>query len=332
MHGTDPETDIGERLVEGRPDPLVTVVIAAFNAERVIEEALKSLSDQTYGNWEAIVVDDGSVDQTGSVVTKLAANEPRIRLLKLATNGGPARARNEGISIARGDWIAVLDADDTWLPERLRRIVDAAFAHQADIVADQILLRRLGSISGRESAWRWLGEEQRISLRQLVWRDLPGTGRPIGWAHPMFSRRLIASLGVRYDERERYGEDWLLLFRAVSRGAKMWLIPTAGYVYTVRASNSASQTTPDFASLARISAALGGDRLLRMDIRLLLRFRARLYLALMVRDSFLDAVHRRRIASAASILIRRPALVPLLWRQWRSRERHAMHSPRSEAS
>ena len=86
--------------------------------------------------WRSILVDDGSTDRTADIVAALAAQDPRITLMRRESQGGASVARNAAIELARGAWIAILDADDLVAPERSRRLLDLAAATSADIVAD----------------------------------------------------------------------------------------------------------------------------------------------------------------------------------------------------
>ena len=97
--------------------PTVSVVIPAYNADAYIAETIQSALDQTYRDLEVIVVDDGSSDET---MARVSAFGERVRLHQ-QRNGGVARARNTGVSLARGEWIAFLDADDLWLPTKIER-------------------------------------------------------------------------------------------------------------------------------------------------------------------------------------------------------------------
>src|SRR5262245_32619321 len=101
--------------------PEVSVVIPAYNAGRTIAAALESVFAQTYRDFEVIVVDDGSDDDTA---TCLGPWRDRIAYVRSGPNGGPARARNIGIAHARGRLIAFLDADDAWMPRKLHRQVE----------------------------------------------------------------------------------------------------------------------------------------------------------------------------------------------------------------
>ena len=115
-------------------DLAVSVIIPAYNAASTLGEALDSLIRQTSPNWEAIVVNDGSTDETGNVAERYAARDGRIRVVHQA-NGGEGAARNTGLAAARHDWILFLDADDWMAPDALRSLTRAAvFDDTLDVV------------------------------------------------------------------------------------------------------------------------------------------------------------------------------------------------------
>lgn len=99
--------------------PLVSVVMPAYNGARFIEAAIRSVMAQTMPEWELLVLDDGSADNTCAIAEGLAAEDARIRLLPNEENMGVARTRNRGISLCRGRYVAFLDCDDCWLPHKL---------------------------------------------------------------------------------------------------------------------------------------------------------------------------------------------------------------------
>ncbi len=101
-------------------NPKVTVVVPAFNVSKYIAASLRSILAQTFTDFEVIVVNDGSTDDTAKIVA--AFRDPRIQLLT-QKNRGLAGARNSGIRLAKGEYIAFLDSDDLWLPEKLDRHV-----------------------------------------------------------------------------------------------------------------------------------------------------------------------------------------------------------------
>ncbi|MBU6427159.1 glycosyltransferase [Patescibacteria group bacterium] len=109
--------------------PLVSVIMAAYNAEKYIGEAIESVQAQTYTNWELIIADDAAKDATGRIADEYARKDPRINVIHLSKNSGQAIARNEAVKIARGEYLAVLDADDLCLPERFAKQVAFLDSH-----------------------------------------------------------------------------------------------------------------------------------------------------------------------------------------------------------
>ena len=99
--------------------PMVSVITPTFNSSAFVREALQSVCNQTVQDWEHIVVDDCSQDNTREILREKAGSEQRLRLFFLNVNCGPAQARNAGISAARGRYIAFLDSDDLWEPDKL---------------------------------------------------------------------------------------------------------------------------------------------------------------------------------------------------------------------
>jgi glycosyltransferase involved in cell wall biosynthesis len=111
--------------------PKVSVVIPSYNSSQFIKTALKSIITQSYENWEALVIDDASTDDSMDVVDFFSTKDSRIRLITSRKNRGPALSRNKGIYHAYGQYIAFLDADDTWLPTKLEQQV--AFLQKSDL-------------------------------------------------------------------------------------------------------------------------------------------------------------------------------------------------------
>ncbi len=101
-------------------DSPISIVLPAFNAGQFIRRTIESIRAQSHRDWELLVVDDCSTDDTVKVVGELAKQDARIRLIALTRNfGGPAGPRNIGVSAAQGEWIAMMDADDIWHPRKL---------------------------------------------------------------------------------------------------------------------------------------------------------------------------------------------------------------------
>src|SRR5258708_25974209 len=102
---------------------LVSVIMTSYNSSAYIARAIESVVAQTYEFWELIIVDDMSTDITAQLVGMLAGQDKRIRFIRGDERGGPAKSRNRGIRLAQGRFIAFLDSDDVWLPQKLDRQV-----------------------------------------------------------------------------------------------------------------------------------------------------------------------------------------------------------------
>lgn len=99
-------------------EPLVSIIMPAYNCEEYICDTVESIIKQTYTNWELLIVDDGSKDQTGIICDNLSAKDNRIKVLHIK-NGGVSNARNTGLNVAKGFYIAFIDSDDLWIDSTL---------------------------------------------------------------------------------------------------------------------------------------------------------------------------------------------------------------------
>lgn len=124
-------------------DKLVSIVVPVYNAGAYIEETIEMVRRQTYSDWELLLVDDCSKDDSKAKIEKCCEEDKRIRLIAKSQNEGAALARNTGIDHAKGRYIAFLDADDIWLPEKLEKELqfmaekEAAFAFTAYEFGDE---------------------------------------------------------------------------------------------------------------------------------------------------------------------------------------------------
>jgi len=200
-----------------------------------VGRAVASAQTQSRSDIEIIVVDDGSTDATGDVVRRLAASDPRVRLI-VQHNQGVSAARNAGAAAAAGSWIAFLDADDAMASERIARLAAEGEAKGADLVVDNLVCRSFGTGEERGLAFepRWM-DGSWLSLEQLISRDIPDrlASLAIGFAKPLIRRDFLAR-GLTYDEDLRVGEDFLFLARCLLAGGRLRLVPDALYLYSIR--------------------------------------------------------------------------------------------------
>lgn len=108
--------------------PLVTIVIPTYNRSALLPITVRSALEQTYKNIEVIVVDDGSTDDTATVMKELMSQDPRLRYIHYLPNAGACVARNKGIDAASGSYICFLDSDDTYLPQKIERQIGVALS------------------------------------------------------------------------------------------------------------------------------------------------------------------------------------------------------------
>lgn len=147
----------------------VSVIMPAYNAERTIRDSIESILHQSFRDFELIVIDDGSRDGTKEIVEKLAAGDSRIRFLQNEKNSGVSYTRNRAVSLAEGEWIAFLDSDDQWLPEKLEKQLALAEQHP-----DMVLCYTASSfISDDGKPYGYVMEAaERMSYKMLLKKNL----------------------------------------------------------------------------------------------------------------------------------------------------------------
>lgn len=111
---------------------LVSIIMPAYNSQRFIGETIQSVLEQTYQDWELLITDDCSTDEVELVVASYAKLDSRVKYFKLKENSGPAVARNNSIANAKGRFLAFLDSDDLWVPEKLKTQLDFMHAEKCD--------------------------------------------------------------------------------------------------------------------------------------------------------------------------------------------------------
>ncbi len=213
---------------------LVSVIIPVYNAAGFIDRAIRSVQQQTHQNFEIILADDASTDNTLEVLHRLSAEDPRLHVIALEKNGGPSTARNAAIDTSTGEWIAILDSDDAWQPKRLEKLLSAAEATGADMIADNLLLydHMADAIAARTD---YCTAPMDVSFEQYVSKDIPGENLwPIGWTKPLIRADVLRRTGVRYRNAQRYAEDFLYVCELLLHRCKYALLPDAWYIYTIR--------------------------------------------------------------------------------------------------
>lgn len=224
--------------------PEVSVIVPAYNAAETLDAAVRSALAQTEPDLEVVIVDDASTDSTFAVASALAGADMRVRVLRNAVNSGASASRNRAIESSTGNWIALLDADDAWLPERLARMLAAS--DKADMVCDDLFIGG-GAAATPADAPQWsflawvnliMGAPRQVTAVDFVRYDL-------GLLKPMIRRNVLDRHGIRYDTGLRVAHDFYLYLDLLSAGACWIQLPEAYYLYSTRAGSLSSD--PDAA-------------------------------------------------------------------------------------
>lgn len=176
--------------------PKVTVFMPAYNRADIISAAIESVLDQTFTDFELLIVDDGSSDGTVGVIESYA--DPRIRLERHAVNWGQTPSRNHGLDLARGHYIAMLDSDDVAMPERLARQV-AVLDARPEVGEVGGWIRHL-AMDGRKGRVKRTPTSARAIRAQMPWRS--------GIAHTTVMIRADLARRLRYDETLEQAQDY----------------------------------------------------------------------------------------------------------------------------
>ncbi len=295
-----------------------TVIIAAYKAADVLPRSIASAQRQTGADIEVIVVDDASIDDTLAI----ARANPDVTAISLDHNSGPAAARNRTIDAATGDWIVVLDADDTMRPDRI-----ADMAAVADTAGADVVLGNFIRVDGDETPidpGPFLAEDevdpaQPVTLESYVAANaMTPDSRNYGYLKPMFRREFLDRHKIRYDETLRNSEDYHIVLALLAAGAKVVISPRPDYLYQVSAGSISHRVAP--ALIARLIEAddrferrLGAARTPALTDLLAQR---RLNLTNMMHaESVLQAIKDRRLTAAVAMLAARPRTVARVFRQ-----------------
>lgn len=226
----------------------VSVIIAAWKAAGFIERAVASALASTGVDLEVIIVDDASPDATFEVISRLSEADNRVVAKRLPENGGPSAARNLAISVARGRYVAVLDADDSMQSDRLAKLVKLGDSQNADIVVDN--MKSVDESGAALDAHLFLQSARfskacNIDLATWIRFNNPMTGGDtLGYLKPLIRRETLLRTGVTYDPSLRNSEDYYLVAHLLAVKARMTYSPDADYFYTRSAGSTSHRLKP----------------------------------------------------------------------------------------
>lgn len=212
----------------------VSVIMPVYNAAGTLQKSLDSIKAQTYHDFELVVVNDCSSDGSDSILEGFAGNSGvNCRIVRQEKNAGVAAARNRGLELSNGEYVAWVDADDVIAPDALEKAVEAAENGDADIVGWDWTL-------GFEKKGRYMRQADYSTPLEALKAMMGGTMRWNLWLF-LTRRSLLVENGIRFIDGANMGEDMMLMLRAFSCAGKVAQIHEALYGYNAVNSGSISR-------------------------------------------------------------------------------------------
>jgi succinoglycan biosynthesis protein ExoO len=212
--------------------PDVTIIMATHNGANTIGKAIESAQNQTVRDFEIVVVDDGSTDGTLELVSAMATKDTRIKCVRLPQNLGAGGARNAALVHATGEWVAILDDDDWYEPNRLEVLLKAARDTEADLVADNLKIYdhvRLKIIF--QTNFGRKNQVAPLTAKTFFDGDNPTRRHVIGFIKPLIRRKFLTDHNIVYDRTHPVSEDFHFVAEILLHGARAYIAPGAYYIY-----------------------------------------------------------------------------------------------------
>lgn len=207
--------------------PLVSIIMPCYNAERYIAQSIESVLAQTYQNWELLITDDGSTDKSVEIISKYSKNDDRINVMVPDEHQGIARTRNMSISRARGRFVAFLDNDDLWKPEKLEKQIkfmlekEIGFSYTSYELVDQDGITKNKIIQTQGVV------DYKKYLRNTI----------IGCGTVMIDRDIVGHFGMPINDTSDDMAAWLSILR---RGFKAYPLDEVLFQYRVTGKSASS--------------------------------------------------------------------------------------------
>ncbi len=223
--------------------PAVSIIVPVYNSGSTLARAVCSVLNQTLRAIELLIVDDGSTDDSLAIAETFAATDARIRVVALPMNSGKAHAMNHAAKIARGTWIAVLDADDRYLPTRLATLVKAGEDYGVDLVADNQLHSDSATGTIFRKAFTAPGAGRLIGMSDFIAHSDPAATFDFGILKPMIRADFLRRTGLAYHPDAKLAEDFYYLLEFFYLGGRAWLTHEPLYEWTLPFSPTARRWT-----------------------------------------------------------------------------------------
>ena len=213
--------------------PRATIAIPVFNSAATLSRCLDSAAAQTWRDIEILVTDDGSTDASAAIASSHAARDARIRVIRLDRNGGKSRAMNLMAEQARGTWLAVLDADDAYRPERLATLIGAADAAGVEMAADNISYIDAGVGRSVQTAFDPGAPARTVGKSDLAANSSSFATFDFGILKPVIRRDFLIRHALRYHEDATLAEDFYYLMKFFVAGGRGRIVSEPLYEWTM---------------------------------------------------------------------------------------------------
>jgi succinoglycan biosynthesis protein ExoO len=210
----------------------VSVLLPTYNSAPTLRRAATSALDQDLRDLEVLIVDDASQDATGRVAGELAAADSRVRVITLPQNRGKPFAMNRATAEARGRWIAVLDADDWYAPERLSALIRCAEQRQVELVADNQFLYDDGADQVVKTAFPAESSDRPLDKAAFIAGSDPYSDFDFGMLKPVVRTEFVRATGLSYHENAKLSEDFLYMLEFLAKGGRGWLAAKPMYYWS----------------------------------------------------------------------------------------------------
>lgn len=293
-------------------NPTVSIIIPAYNVAKYIGKCICSVLEQTYQDFEILVVDDHSTDGTVENIQQFA--DKRIRLFQNDCNMGPSYTRNRAIAQAQGKWLALLDADDWWASERLERLLLVAERERADMVADDLLVVTTEDNQPFKSTLCMHG----LKIQQPIYVSLVAfVDWDLGITQPLIRRTFQVTAQIWLNETLRCGVDFDFLFRCLSKGARFVLVPEAYYFYRFHPGSITSRRMELFQNNLRMTLQYMDEETIQgnSELRAALRRRQNHLQQIIAYNHIKASLQRGTIYNVAFHIWRTPAVIPFFIRR-----------------
>lgn len=233
--------------MDAKKTTVISIIMPAFNCDKYIQHAIESVRLQSYQNWELIVIDDCSSDNTLEVVRGIAEKDKRIRFFKNEKNIGVSETRNKAISLAQGEWIAFLDSDDIWEMSKLEKQIECARLESAEFV-----FTGAAYINETGDYYKGIFEvPKKVNLKKLKKQNV------ISCSSVLIKKKFFKTIKMENDDMH---EDYAVWLRVLKKGVIAYGINEPLLIYRISSQSKSGNKIKTFKMTFKVFRFIGESR------------------------------------------------------------------------